>query len=199
MFPVSYPPYKVLLADPPWSFKTYGKDGKEKAPDAHYDVMTLQDIKDLPVQDVMDRNSVLFMWAYTPMLKEGIEVMEAWGFKYVSIGLYWHKVTKDGKAPAFGLGYYTRQSLEVCLIGKRGKGVQRQSRGVRQAIVEPKREHSRKPDVTHERIMTLFPGPYLELFGRESRPGWVVWGNEATKFDEPEKKYETPLAEHIST
>jgi len=82
------------------------------------------------------------------------------------------------------MGYWTRANSEPCLLATRGKP-KRLSAAVRQGIIEPRREHSRKPDCVHERIERLVAGPYLELFARATRPGWTCWGNEVGKFDRP--------------
>lgn len=106
---------------------------------------------------------------------------------YKTVGFYWTKINRKSPGYFMGQGYYTRANCEQCLLATRGTP-KRKSRGVRKLIVSPRREHSRKPDETHERIETLFRGPYLELFGRALRPGWDTFGNEAEKF---ETKYPT--------
>ena len=116
-----------------------------------------------------------------PLLREALQVMDAWGFEYRTTAFTWAKVNRDG-SPYMGLGYWTRGNAELCLFGKRGTP-KRIAQDVPQLIIERRREHSRKPDCVHQRIERLVAGPYLELFGRQSRPGWTVWGNEATKFD----------------
>src|SRR5271167_3968614 len=80
------------------------------------------------------------------------------------------------------IGYWTLSSSEVCLLGTRGKP-KRLNADVRQGIISPDREHSRKPDGIHDRIERLVAGPYLELFARQTRPGWSAWGNEVNKFN----------------
>lgn len=122
------------------------------------------------------------------MLPQALQVIEGWGFNYKSCGFVWTKANvrqidmfRDDADPDMLLGYWTRANTEFCLIGTRGKP-KRQAADVRQAIIAPRREHSRKPDGIHERIERLVAGPYLELFARQQRPGWDVWGNETTKF-----------------
>jgi N6-adenosine-specific RNA methylase IME4 len=83
------------------------------------------------------------------------------------------------------MGYWTRANTEPCLLATRGRP-KRLNADVRQAIIEPRREHSRKPDGIHKRIERLVAGPYLELFARQQRPGWDVWGNEVDKFAQPD-------------
>jgi N6-adenosine-specific RNA methylase IME4 len=92
-----------------------------------------------------------------------------------------YRLFADEPAVYMGLGYWTRANTEACLLGTRGKK-KRRDNSVRQGIIAPKRQHSRKPDEIHSRIERLVSGPYLELFARQQRPGWTVWGNETDKF-----------------
>ncbi|WP_417790681.1 MT-A70 family methyltransferase [Terasakiella pusilla] len=172
--------YGVIYADPPWQFKTYSEKGLVKSPQAHYQCETLGDIKSIPVGQAALDDSVLYMWATFPMLPQAVELMDAWGFKYKSGGA-WHKKTKHGKT-AFGTGYIFRSAAELFLVGTRGKP-STNNRSTRNIIEAQVREHSRKPDCTYDLIENLFDGPYLELFARQTRPGWDAWGNEVGKFD----------------
>ena len=169
--------YAAVLADPPWAFKTYG--GKHIAPARGaqpYGTMSLDGIKGVPLSTVTARDCLLFLWTVSHLQPEALEVAAAWDFRHVSIAFVWDK----GR---MGMGYWTRQEVEICHLFKRGKP-KRISKGVRQLIVAPRREHSRKPDEQYERIEALVGGPYLELFARQSgRPGWDCWGNETTKFN----------------
>jgi N6-adenosine-specific RNA methylase IME4 len=112
-----------------------------------------------------------------PLLPVGLEVITAWGSAYKTVGFTWVKTTQDGTGFPIGCGYWTRANAELCLLATRGQP-QRLSRSVRQLIVSPRREHSRKPDEIYDRIEELVPGPYLELFARNRRPGWGSWGHE---------------------
>jgi N6-adenosine-specific RNA methylase IME4 len=176
-------PFGTILADPPWSFLTYGK--KRTTPHRcavdHYRTMTAGDLCALPVADAAARDCALFMWVVDSHLAEAIELGRAWGFDYKTIAFVWGKTTLDGAQFRIGMGYWTRKQAEVCLMFTRGKP-RRLGRGVRQMIAEPRREHSRKPDCTHARIEALVAGPYLELFARAPRPGWAVWGNDTERF-----------------
>lgn len=171
--------YSVIYADPPWAFKLYSSKGEEKSPQAHYNCMPLEAIKQLPVMWCAAQNSVLFMWATFPMLPEAIEVMEAWGFQYKS-GAAWHKKTTHGKT-AFGTGYIFRSAAELLLVGTHGDPHWK-SKNVRNVIETPVRENSRKPDSCYGMIEQMVDGPYLELFARQRRAGWDSWGNEVDKF-----------------
>ena len=181
---LSLPSYqaRVILADPPWLFANYSEKGEEKNPVAHYDCMPLEDIQALPVAELANPNGcALIMWAYTPMLPEAIDTMRCWGFEFKSAGV-WAKQSKTGKKWAFGTGCGYRGAMEIFLLGTIGEP-HRQSRSVRNLIVAPVREHSRKPDQMRADIEQLFPGPYVELFARETAPGWSSWGNQVNKFD----------------
>jgi N6-adenosine-specific RNA methylase IME4 len=117
------------------------------------------------------------------MLPQAIAVMGAWGFEYKTIAFTWAKRTPTDKAWHLGLGYWTRQNSEHCLLGRRGKP-KRIARDVRELVIAPRGEHSRKPDEVAAGIERLAPGPYLELFARETGPGWTSWANEVSKFDQ---------------
>jgi N6-adenosine-specific RNA methylase IME4 len=136
--------------------------------------MSLDDIKALPVADVAAPNSLLFMWTVSHLQQPAFEVAAAWGFKPVSIAFVWDK----GR---MGMGYWTRQEVEICHLFKRGKP-RRLGKGVRSVIRAPRREHSRKPDEQYGRIERLVGGPYLELFARQAWPGWSAWGNQVGKY-----------------
>jgi N6-adenosine-specific RNA methylase IME4 len=167
-------PFGVILADPPWAFKPYGK--KLLAPtqgEQPYPVMKLDDIKALPVGDVAAKDCLLFMWTVSHLQAAAFDVAAAWGFKPVSVAFFWDK-------SRIGMGYWTRQEGEICHLFKRGKP-KRLAKDVRSVIRAPRREHSRKPDEQYERIERLVAGPYLELFARQAWPGWTAWGNETGK------------------
>lgn len=181
--------FGVIYADPPWTFATYSANGRGRCPDAHYDVMPAAELKHLSVGDFAARNSVLFLWTTDPMLPQALSLVDAWGFKYKTIAFYWAKLNKNTSRPstdehAFftGLGYWTRANPEMCLLATRGSP-KRKSRDVRRLVIAPRREHSRKPDEVYERIERLVDGPYLELFARNTRPGWKSWGQQAGLFD----------------
>jgi N6-adenosine-specific RNA methylase IME4 len=176
--------FGAIYADPPWSFATYSKTRQTRAAENHYNVMSLNAIKALPVGDLAADDCACFVWSINSMLPQALDVMTAWGFQFKTVAFTWAKRTPSDAAWHMGLGYWTRQNSEHCLLGVRGKP-RRRDRGVRELVVEPRREHSRKPDSIARSIERLVPGPYLELFARETRPGWSVWGNETTRFDEP--------------
>lgn len=143
----------------------------------------------MPVAELAAPDCCLFLWIVWPTLPEALGLIESWGFTYKTCGFCWlkadpYRLFALDEDVRMGLGYWTRSNSEVCLLATRGKP-KRVDNCVRQGIIEPIREHSRKPDGIHERIERLVAGPYLELFARQSRPGWTVWGNETSKFDKP--------------
>jgi N6-adenosine-specific RNA methylase IME4 len=148
----------------------------------------MDEIAALPVADLAAEDCVLFMWVCWPSLPEALRIIEAWGFTYKTCGFDWMKahagqieMFRDDADVQVGMGYWTRANSEPCLLATRGKP-KRRNADVRQAIIEPRREHSRKPDCVPARIERLVEGPYLELFARTQRPGWTVWGNQTDKF-----------------
>jgi N6-adenosine-specific RNA methylase IME4 len=181
--------FGAILCDPPWKFEHWGKDticGRD--PENHYDLMTMNEIVALPVADVAADNCVLFLWITWPMLQHALHVIGAWRFTYKTCAFAWMKADVatinmfSGPVDAdMKLGYWTRANSEVCLLATRGNP-KRIDAGVRQGIIEPARQHSRKPDCVHQRIERLVAGPYLELFARQRRPGWTSWGNQLDRF-----------------
>lgn len=136
------------------------------------------EIEALPVADCAADDAALFLWATGPKLPHAISVMQAWGFTYKTIAFCWVKQNTKTPSLFWGMGFYTRANVELCLVGTKGKGLKRKDAGVHQVVMSPVRIHSRKPDEVRERIERLYDGPYLELFARERPEGWMVWGNE---------------------
>lgn len=173
--------FQTVLADPPWRFQNRtGKVAPEHRRLDRYSTMSVEDIKSLPVAESMARNSHLYLWVPNALLPEGLAVMGAWGFRYVS-NLVWAKRRKDGGPDGRGVGFYFRNVTELVLFGVCGslRTLQPARRQVNM-IETRKREHSRKPDEQYELIEACSPGPYLELFARYPRPGWTVWGDESS-------------------
>ena len=140
--------------------------------------MSVNDICSLNVSELADKDCMLFLWATFPKLPEALQVIKAWGFQYKSVAFVWLKQNKRGKGWHYGLGFWTRGNAEVCLLAKKGNP-HRQSNRVHQFIISPLREHSRKPDETRDKILELMGDmPRVELFAREKKDGWDVWGNE---------------------
>jgi N6-adenosine-specific RNA methylase IME4 len=151
--------FGAILADPPWRFQNKtGKVAPEQCRLYRYETMSLDEIKLLPVTDVL----------------------RSWGFSYKS-NIVWHKIRKDGGSDGRGVGFYFRNVTEVLLFGVRGKNARTLDAGRRQVnyLATRKREHSRKPDEQYEIIESCSNGPFLELFARGARNGWTAWGNQA--------------------
>lgn len=191
--------FAAIVADPPWHFRArtaLQTRNFQCARDAekHYAVMGLDEIKAMPVKAVAAKDAHLFLWVTGPVLPQAFDVMKAWGFKYSAVAFTWIKLRRSFDAlqlrvlPTLesdlhvGLGLTTRKNAEFCLLGRRGNA-RRNAKNVREIIMSPVREHSRKPDEACARVERYCDGPYLELFARQSRPGWTAWGNETNKFD----------------
>jgi N6-adenosine-specific RNA methylase IME4 len=172
-------PYATILADPPWQFQNRtGKVAPEHRRLLRYPTMELKEILELPVSKVAAAKSHLYLWVPNALLKEGLQVMEAWGFTYKT-NLVWYKVRKDGGPDGRGVGFYFRNVTELILFGVKGSMRTLQPGRTRVNLFSSrKREHSRKPDELYEILESCSPGPYLELFARFRRPGWDQWGNE---------------------
>lgn len=169
--------FSVIYADPPWEFKVYSGKGKQRSAERHYDTMSLDFIRSLPVQELAADDCAIFLWAVMPELPGALDLLKDWGFKYKTAGFTWVKQNRSGNGIFTGMGYWTRANAELCLLATRGSP-KRLAADVPQVIMSPVREHSRKPDEAVPRIERLLAGPYLELFAREQRPGWTTWGNE---------------------
>lgn len=190
----------AILADPPWHFRArtalqMSNWTSRRDAERHYPVMGIEDIKAMPVRDLAAKDAHLFLWVTGPCLRHGFDVMEAWGFRYSAVAFTWIKLKRSHNALQLrvlptaeadlhvGLGLTTRKNAEFVLLGRRGNA-RRIAKDVREVILAPVREHSRKPDAVYERIQRYCDGPYLELFARAERPGWTCWGNEVGKFSQ---------------
>ena len=182
--------WQVLAFDPPWQFQTWSERGGGRSALRYYPTMSTDDICLLPVSAIAAPQSVLFLWTIFTRLPDALDVMACWGFTYRTVAFTWVKTNRDG-SPFMGLGYYTRQNAEVCLLGVRGaskssaSSLQRVAADVSSVVLSPRREHSRKPGEVYQRIERLFgPARRLEGFAREARPGWTAWGLEAPESGE---------------
>ncbi len=179
--------YKTIYADPPWQFSNRtGKMAPEHKRLNRYSTMKLEDIMQLPVSDVADEKSHLYLWVPNALLPDGLEVMKAWGFEYKT-NIIWEKVRKDGMPDGRGVGFYFRNVTEILLFGIKGDKNRTLQAGRSQVnlIRSVKREHSRKPDEVISLIENCSSGPYLELFARGDRKNWDMWGNQASEDYEP--------------
>ena len=183
--------FGTILADPPWRFTNQtGKIAPENKKLKRYKTMNLDEIKSLPVNRVSSKRSHLYLWVPNALLKEGLEVMEAWGFTYKT-NIIWNKVRKDGEPDGRGVGFYFRNTTEVILFGTKGSKVRTLKSGRSQVniIKTKKREHSRKPDELYQIIEKCSWGPYLELFARGTKKKWTSWGNQSKKYKISWKTY----------
>ena len=163
--------FSTVYADPPWPYcNTAARGAAEK----HYRTMSMDDILNEPIKDLVADNAHLHLWTTNAFLREAFDVIHAWGFRFKSC-LVWVK-------PQLGMGNYWRVSHEFLLLGVRGNlpfrdKTIRSWQSVRRTI------HSRKPFLFRELIERVSPGPYLELYGREEQPssGWTVYGNQVER------------------
>ena len=172
--------FSTLLADPPWRFANRtGKVAPEHRRLDRYSTMSLDAIMALDVKSVLAPNAHLYLWVPNALLPDGLKVMEAWGFRYVS-NVVWAKRRKDGGPDGRGVGFYFRNVTELLLFGVKGSmRTLAPGRSQVNMIETRKREHSRKPDEQYGLIEACSPGAYLEMFARHPRPGWTVWGDES--------------------
>lgn len=176
MIPFPDKKYNIIYADPPWQYKRNGNHSAE----SRYDVMPLQDIKNLKVNDIAEDQSHLYMWVTNPLLKEGLDVCNAWGFEYKTL-ITWIKTYKDG-TPEMGMGYYFRGCTEHIIFGVKGKMkcINKTTKNMFQEV-NPK-AHSKKPLMIKNLIVnTSGDLPRIELFARNVglfSDGWDYWGNE---------------------
>lgn len=166
--------FQIIYADPPWSYW----EGGEKNQSLHYQTMSIDDIKLLPVQQITDDNCILFLWVTFPILKESLELIEDWGFKYSTAGFVWVKKNKITDSYFFGNGSWTRANTELCLIATKGS-VTRIDASISQVLDDVIGEHSEKPKRVRELITRLVGElPRIELFSRNrTKDGWFNWGN----------------------
>ena len=170
--------YSIIYADPPWQYKVYSKKGAGRSAESHYPTMSIEDIRALPVGELADRDCALFLWITFPTLLEALTVIEAWGFTYKTVAFAWVKQNKKANTLFWGMGYWTRANVELCILATKGRP-RRKSAGVHQVVLAPVEEHSKKPDIVRDKIVTLMGDlPRIELFARQTPPGWDVWGNE---------------------
>jgi len=176
--------YKIIYADPGWTYKTWSGKGNGRSAGNHYLTMTIEEIHSLPVHKIACKDSVLLLWTTMPLLREGIETIECWGFTYKTCAFTWVKKNKNTDSWFLGLGYYTRSNAELCLLGTRGSPLKRRSKSVRSVIATHRGAHSKKPHIVRDKIVELFGDlPRMELFARERVPGWDSLGYEVDGLD----------------
>lgn len=170
--------YQIIYADPPWEYSD-GRGARSRGcAKSAFPLMPLSDIKSLPVSEITDKDCVLFLWVTMPMLIEGLEVINSWGFNYRTCAFVWVKQNPSGMGIYSGLGYWTNGNAELCLFARKGNP-RRIAKNIKQIVLSPRGEHSRKPIEVRERIVQLMGDlPRIELFARRKVEGWDCWGNE---------------------
>lgn len=206
--------FAAIAADPPWHFRArtalqMSNWTSRRDAERHYDVLDVDDIAAMPVKELAAPDAHLFLWTTGPCIRQAFEVLEAWGFRYSAVAFTWVKLKRSHNARQLravplaesdlhvGLGLTTRKNAEFVLLGRRGNA-RRIAKDVREIILAPVRQHSRKPDEFYERVERYCAGPYVDLFSREARPRWSSWGHEATKFNAVEYDARADLAGSIN-
>lgn len=177
--------YDVIYADPPWVYRDRAKAGQRGA-GFKYPLLNDRDVAALPVGRIAADDSMLFLWVTWPKLQELLPIVDAWGFRYRTVGFVWVKRARSSGALAWGMGSWTRANTEPCLLATRGRPV-RASAGVHQVVEAALGRHSEKPAEVRDRIVQLAGDvPRIELFARQLTPGWDAWGNDVQPItDEP--------------
>jgi N6-adenosine-specific RNA methylase IME4 len=173
--------FGAIMADPGIAFEARSPKGESRTPQKYYQCTAFKELSALPIADIAKQDCFLFLWIPLRSVFLAEPLMREWGFTFSGTAFVWAKLNKSGEGWFMGTGFGTRKNAEVCWLGRRGSP-QRKSMAVRELIVAPRREHSRKPDEIYERIEALCAGPYLELYARQQWPSWVCVGNQAEKF-----------------
>ena len=182
--------YQIIYADPPFTYhivrdKEFNQNGTKRklrmgSTKNHYETMSFESICNLPIQSIADKNCYLFLWASSPTLKEALQLIEIWGFKYKVVAFVWSKTDQE-----MGLGHYTRTNHEFVLLGTKGS-LERKSHKVKQWLKAPTTFHSKKPNIVRERIVQLYGDlQRIELFSRTKIPNWDCWGNDEKLQNQP--------------
>jgi N6-adenosine-specific RNA methylase IME4 len=172
--------YRLIYADPPWTYRDKCRGG-ERGAGFKYPTMTVADICRLPVWELADPESCLLaMWWVPTQPVEALKVVEAWGFRFMTMkGFTWHKTNPKKGNSALGMGHMTRANSEDCLFAVRGRLPERVDASICQHVTAPRGRHSAKPEEIRDRLVALLGDvPRIELFARSSAPGWDCWGNE---------------------
>lgn len=177
MIPFPDKKYKIIYADPPWSYNDELKHHGGSAV-SHYQTMTLEDICKLPINMISDNDSFLFIWGTWPLLRECLQVIESWGFDYKTIGFVWTKTYSNGK-DVLGMGKFSRGNTEFCLMGVKGKPKAITTEVSQLIKTTYNNIHSKKPHIIRNKIVELCGDlPRIELFARTRIHGWDTWGND---------------------
>lgn len=175
-------PYEVLLLDCPWHYT--GATDKDQAAGKHYDLLTLAELKHLPVRGLLAKRAIVYLWATCPKLHHAVELGLSWGLRFVGVPFVWVKTSRKGRI-IHGQGVrptIVKPTVEQVLAFTnvtRGRPLPVLNEGVAQVATEPRpaNQHSAKPEEIQRRIETLHgPQRRLELFARTERQGWDAWG-----------------------
>jgi N6-adenosine-specific RNA methylase IME4 len=186
--------FSCLVADVPLRFNSNSSAKPGRNAMRHYRCLSVEELSTLRVEDIAAPDAWLFFWATGPCLPQAFSIIAAWGFKYSGSGFVWVKLRRAYDSNQLrllpiseadlhtGLGHTTRKNAEFCLLARHGRP-HRLAADVREIVVAPVREHSRKPGEVYSRIERFCAGPRIELFARERRPGWTSWGDETGRFN----------------
>jgi N6-adenosine-specific RNA methylase IME4 len=174
---------RAIVADPPLAYKTWSRKGEGRSPQHHYKCLSFEQLSAIPLSQAAAPDCFLFLWIPLRSVFLVGPLMQAWGFAFSGAAFTWIKQNKRGVGWFMGGGYGTRHNAEVCWLGRRGKP-RRKSAAVRELIIAPVREHSRKPDEVYGRVEALCDGPFLEIFARQQWPGWTCVGDELGKWSQ---------------
>ena len=168
--------YQIIYADPPWAYNESGSGNRVVS--SKYSTMQIEEIEKINISSICADNCILWLWVTFPRLQEGLRLIKSWGFEYKGLGFNWIKMNKKANTKFWGMGYYTRQNPEICLIGRRGK-LKPLVRNVHSVFESRIETHSKKPNGIREKIVEICGDlPRIELFAREKTEGWDIWGNE---------------------
>jgi N6-adenosine-specific RNA methylase IME4 len=172
--------YKIIYADCPWKYNDR-LDLQGEGADLHYPTLSVEELKQLKIDSISDKDCILFFWVTMPMLKEGLEVINSWGFKYKTCAFCWIKTNPKANTIFKGIGRWVMGNAELCLLATKGKP-KRITKNISQVIMAHRTRHSQKPHEARERIVKLMGDlPRIELFAREKIKGWDCWGNQISK------------------
>ena len=192
--------FSTILIDPPWRFDNRtGKMAPEHKRLKRYETMSMDELAALPVGDIANNPSHLYLWCPNALLPDGLRLMESWGFKYKA-NIVWYKVRKDGGPDGRGVGFYFRNVTEILLFGIKGRmRTLKPGRTQTNIIVSRKQEHSRKPEQAHKIVEACSPGPFVELFARERVTGWTTWGDQVDTYMETRPHYPAYTGKQVKT
>ncbi len=160
--------YQAIYADPPWQYDNSGLRGSAES---HYPTMSMDKLCQLNVSNLTGDDAVLFIWVTSPFLQEGLQLCQTWGFEYKTTFIWIKDRATYGK-----LGFYNYGQHEFLFAATKGSCLPQPGALEPSVLFAPKRGHSEKPEAVYELIEKMYPGPYIELFARKTRPNWATWG-----------------------